>query len=565
MATRAPYFDFMLGNKSLDDLGIRHLIESIEFEEKLGSFDKITMVVNDGAGLEFASDLAKHGAVLQLSMGYFNESILPMTACFMFSMEPDFSNQKVTFAYMNYLKAMDQSQRDRTLSNVTIQDIVVQVVADYEILEVGTIENGSLMLSDTTSQSKQTDFKLLEGIASQFGMKWKIEPSQTKGKWTLSLYKLDYDKSKVDNYLPLHAYPDKEYQAETKSLKLKTFKPKSNILGVSSSVQIRSNNPNQPIDVQSTSKDPTTEPTVVRGSEIVATVFGERTTIHFYENVSDEQAAQIIADQLQQEDELSFVVAPDCQLSEGIPNLRVGDVRHVVCHGIRMFEKVFTGDYLVTGTKHKISSSSGYDTWVTMNMNALSVPPPPEGGFGGGGNGVPVLIRVVHGGTENNMFGWYVNQNSEGVVSLGATITNAEILANSYWMEHVNNSIRFYFNNNQTPAVGRDIVVGAGETVDWTNLARVATGGSGAFTDVRIDWPDEWRTSITTLATSVNGDSGTELIESYYEAHFGESSLEGLSDSERTDALFSQRAFELEAQANANAVQDAVRHLWGGN
>jgi len=565
MATRAPYFDFMLDNKSLDDLGIRHLIESIEFEEKLGSFDKVTMVVNDGAGLEFASDLAKHGAVLQLSMGYFNESILPMTACFMFSMEPDFSNQKVTFAYMNYLKAMDQSQRDRTLSNVTIQDIVVQVVADYEILEVGTIENGSLMLSDTTSQSKQTDFKLLEGIASQFGMKWKIEPSQTKGKWTLSLYKLDYDKSKVDNYLPLHAYPDKEYQAETKSLKLKTFKPKSNILGVSSRVEIRSNNPNQPVEVQSTPKDPTTEPTVVRGSEIVATVFGERTTIHFYENVSDEQAAQIIADQLQQEDELSFVVAPDCQLSEGIPNLRVGDVRHVVCHGIRMFEKVFTGDYLVTGTKHKISSSSGYDTWVTMNMNALSVPPPPEGGFGGGGNGVPVLIRVVHGGTENNMFGWYVNQNSEGVVSLGATITNAEILANSYWMEHVNNSIRFYFNNNQTPAVGRDIVVGAGETVDWTNLARIATGGSGDSTDVRIDWPDEWRTSITTLATSVNGDSGTELIESYYEAHFGESSLEGLSDSERTDALFSQRAFELEAQANANAVQDAVRHLWGGN
>jgi phage protein D len=512
--SRAPVFDFTLGGKTLADLNVRHLITDIEFIESMDKFDTVKMVIHEGPALARATDLVKHGSVMQLSMGYVNEGVYPMTVVFLKSIEPDFANQQVTLTFAGYLKAMDVGERDRVLQGRTIREIVAEVIADYAVLEVGTIESGDTIISDTTTQSKQTDLSVLEGIASQFGLKWKVEPGSAAGKWALSLYKMEYDKTKAANFLPIHAYPTKDYQADTKSLKLKDFKPKSNILDVSSSVEIRSNNPSQPFTVTTETKSGTSNTTQVTGSEVVAVVFGSVTRIHFMENVTDEAAASIIAEQLQQQNELAFVVAQESQLSEGIPNLRVGDVRTVVPHGISLFEKVFAGEYLLTGTRHKISASSGYDCWATMAMNALTVPPPPAAGFGGGGSGDPVLIYVYPNSTVE---GWHITFNSDGTPIKGTYITRAEVEANEYWMSHVMSRTAFFRINvdNISGAAGTSGTMMGGFTsflgygpAEQSGIPNLAYSND-SISQIPIDWPAEYNTdAFGLIGVSVRNPSG---------------------------------------------------------
>jgi phage protein D len=510
--SRAPSFDFSLGDKTLSDLNIRHLITDIEFIESMDKFDTVKMVVHEGPALARATDLVKHGSVMQLSMGYVNEGMYPMTVVFLKSIEPDFANQQVTLTFAGYLKAMDVGERDRVLQGRTIREIVAEVIADYAVLELGTIESGDTIISDTTTQSKQTDLSVLEGIASQFGLKWRVEPGSAAGKWALSLYKMEYDKTKAANLMPIHAYPTKDYQADTKSLKLKDFKPKSNILDVSSSVEIRSNNPSQPFTVTTETKSGATNTTQVTGSEVVAVVFGSVTRIHFMENVTDEAAASIIAEQLQQQNELAFVVAQESQLSEGIPNLRVGDVRTVVPHGISLFEKVFAGEYLLTGTRHKISASSGYDCWATMAMNALTVPPPPAAGFGGGGGsgGDPVLIYVYPNSTVE---GWHITFTSDGTPIKGAYISKAEVEANEYWMSHVRSRTAWFSTGNSdiggTGTIGGMLAgaygYGPAEQSGIPNLAY----SNDSISQIPIDWPAEYNTdAFGLIGVSVRNPSG---------------------------------------------------------
>jgi phage protein D len=510
---KAPAFDFSLGTTTLDELNIRHLIKFVEFEESIGKFDQVTMEIIDGPELANAWELVKHGNVLQLSMGYYNDQILPMCLAFLSKIEPRFESQTVQIVFSGYLRAMSVGEKDRSLSGRTIREVVEEIVADYEPLVVGTIEAGDTTISSTNTQSKQTDLSFLEGIASSFAMQWKIEPTEEAGKWALSLYKLEYDKTKAANQLPIHAYPEKVFIADTKALKLKTFRPQSNIFGVSSSVEIRSNNPDQPVVVSTDSKDPTSEPRVVRGSEVVATVFGEVVRVNFYENVTDEDAAKIIAEQTLQMDELAFVTATQAQMQEGNPELRVGDVRRIVPHGISLFEKVFEGDYMLTGSKHRVDSQTGYDTWINVAMNSLTIPEVPEEagwGSGGGSGGRPVLIHVYVDGTAE---GWYMVVGANNQITRGEHISQSEIENNSYWMGHVNPAI----------SVGRRTTTGfnqiqTSEGADGLQMGPRQVWASGfyqaGYTTVQIDWPDTWQTYSggATYAVPVRTNPAAQVI-----------------------------------------------------
>ena len=558
MATRAPWFDFTINRKTLDEAGFRSAIDSIEFVEDVGKFDKVTMVLNQGPSMFRAATELKFGSVMQLSMGYYNESVLPMTVVFLHSIEPDFGQRTVTYQFMGYMKSMDVNETDRNLNNKSVLAIVQEVVSDYAVLEVGNIEFADYVLSDTTSQSKQTDFSLLEGIAKNLGGYWKIEPIEgAKGKWSLSLYKMEYDKASAKNFLPLHAHPDAEFVPEDKSIKLKGFTPKSNILGVSSRIEIRSNNPNQPVAVSTDMKDSKSEPDYVTGSEIVATVFGEVTRFHFQENVSDEEAAALIAKQLKQEDELSFVSVPETQVQEGIPNLRLGNTQTVVPHGIDFYEKVFEGEYLISGSRHRISASGGYDTWIKMNMNAWKIPPASEIG-GGYGSGVPVLIYVYPNGTAE---GWYIYFTSDGTPTKGAYITQSEIESNSYWLSKIGISTA-YFSIGSSSSGGTALSgimnaygFGPSESGGIPNVAY----SNGSLSITPIDWPSEYNTDVLGLigvANSVhNGAEGTEAIET--------EGSEFIFAQPGDEDYFAQRAALLQQQNFVNGILNSARNPLG--
>lgn len=523
---RVPIVDFTLGNRTLDDLNVRHLLQYAEFEEAIGKFDSVVLSFKDGPELAQAWDLARHGNVLQLSMGYYNDIVLPMCLTFLSSIEPNFEDQTVQIHFSGYLRAMDVGEKDRSLNGRTIREVVEEIVADYEPLVVGTIEQGDTKISSTNTQSKQSDLSFLEGIASSFGMKWKIEPTDKTGQWALSLYRLEYDKTKAQQHLPIHAYPEKEFLSDEKSLKLRRFRPKSNIFGVSSRVEIRSNNPDRPVVVDTDPKDPTKEPRVVYGSDVVAVVFGEVVRVHFYENVTDEDAARIIGEQTLQMDELAFVTATNAQMQEGHPELRVGEVRRIVPHGISLFEKVFVGDYMITASRHRVDSKTGYDTWISVAMNSLTLPEPPEevgwGGGGGGSGGPPVLIRLYY---DGRMEGWYMNVGANNQVTRGTYITEEEIKANSYWMSHIN-----------PVAHGSGVGIGVGPlwspqfveaqgVVDEDDIMQPETltihhpHGPGVplasgWTNISIDWPENWRTyGDTVMATPIRTRTNADFFE----------------------------------------------------
>lgn len=563
--SKAPQFDFTLGDKTLDDLNIRHLILSVAFEEEMGKFDSVDIEIMDGPELLTALELVQHGAALQLSIGYHNIEVLPMTVCFLKGIQPNFAERTVRIKFVSYLKAMDMHERDRSLNNRTIREVVAEVLEDYSSMKIGNIDNGELKISATTTQSKQTDFKLLEGIAEMFGMRWKVEPSDEPGVWLLSLYKMNYDKELAKTVEPIWCHPEEKAISPLKALHLKSFTPESNVLGVSSKVQIRSNNPDQPIVVDSSYEDSPLVGTTVHGSEIVANIFGVVTKVHFHENLTDDEAAQIIANQLIADDSLAFVVAKNSQLNEGNPRLRVGGVRQIYPKGIRLFEDIFEGVYFITKTRHVVDTRQGYDVYIDVAMNSLTVPAPKvhQTGWGSGGSGTPVWIRISNTG---GLIGWYVSFRGDGVIVRGAPIREEEILANPYWMQHVHQSTQTLL-APETPGMlpsGFLGSVGVGGSADASPfqteaIRRANAPGArlGGSVDVYIDFPPEWRTGVT-LATPISGSGkavANRAIQRIFTGVFGGPAVYDTSSEE------SEPLTAIEQRALLLRTMDAVRKV----
>ena len=49
---KAPYFDVLLGDTTIDELGLRDLVSSVECESELGKFAKAKMLLRSGPALE---------------------------------------------------------------------------------------------------------------------------------------------------------------------------------------------------------------------------------------------------------------------------------------------------------------------------------------------------------------------------------------------------------------------------------------------------------------------------------------------------------------------------------
>lgn len=544
---KAPWFDFTIGDKSLNELGIRYLVKSITFEEEIGKFCSIKMVLKSGSELGSAYYLLKHGGVFQLSMGYYNESIKRMGLAFHVGIQPDFAQQTVTITFADYLRAMSIGEKDRVLVGKTLEQVVRAVIADYTPLVVGIIDNGDITISETISQSKRTDFQLLQEMAKSFAMVWRLDPTETSGIWSISLRKINFDDDS-SQYESMYTYPNKENQELTQNIHLKNFKPKSNILGdIPSKVTIESNNPNQPMNVDSKLYDEGQYVSEIRGSEVVFTVFGQVNRIQFHENVTDEEAAQIIADQMLQDEEIKFVQAKDVQLSEGNAGVRIGQRRHIVPKGIPMFSKVFEGDYLVTRTKHQIDAESGYDTWIDVGRESLTVPPPPEIGLSGGG-GPPVVIWVER---NDVVQGWYVSFSEIGEIIYGGSISRSVILANDYWMRQVNSATglnvitEFYASpiSEGYPGVGSSYTNVSDTGFSTINTMSASSPGNLQGIAVYIDFPEQY--SESPLADSVTDPSTIDPYES--EPETGRTTTYGFAEGSllaRIDAFRAEQEFK---------------------
>jgi hypothetical protein len=573
--TRAAYYDFTIGNFTLAELNIRHLIDRITFTEEVGKFDSVTIELQKGPELNQAYTLLKHGSVFQLSGGYYNEIIKPMMLGFIKGVGVSCSQRSATINIFGYLGALDKGEKQRVLQNRTIRQVVEEIVADYPSLVVGTIENGDTLISETSSQSNQTDLKYLESIARQFGMKWKTEPTENNGVWALSMYSM-ISGDDADSHPTLVFDPYKTQQTRSNFRHLKEFDVESNIMGVSSSVNILSNNPNQPINVSSEDFDPNIYQTgEVNGSTIVYEVFGTVNTINFYENVSNDEAAQIIANLLQEENELRFVHANNGQLSEGDCELRAGQYRNVILNDIPLFGSVFSGKYLITKTNHTWGKQESYDTTFEAARSCLTPPPPPEldtGGSGGSG-GTPVIIRWMPNGI---LMGWYASFGPNNEVILGAEITEEQIRANSYWMDVISNygftgpipigGIRGNsYQNGTTPFETGDVFTDIMTATPSIAFGQMVAPMSPYSSEWYIDFPPSWTTNP--LAGKLRGGPAPTIVpailETYTLGTINEESIDDYLDAQGEARHSDAATREDEIYARQNEKNSRYQAFWG--
>ena len=67
---RTPKWDLTIDGQSIDKWGLRPLMDSINYDSEVGKFDTLDVSFLNGRELADAHELLKHGAVVELFLGY---------------------------------------------------------------------------------------------------------------------------------------------------------------------------------------------------------------------------------------------------------------------------------------------------------------------------------------------------------------------------------------------------------------------------------------------------------------------------------------------------------------
>jgi len=243
----APDCKVFIGGKSLEELGIRHLLKSVVFDRQAGKFD--TMEIEFGDGPELAKSglgLITHGNSVGLQCGYPGQMVSKGFG-FINGIEVECPDRIVTLSIAGADKQLSRTERSRSMAGKTIGQAVADILADYNNIEVGNIDNSEMQISETSSQSEQTDSEYLEDLAEKFGMYIKMTPVANTNKWALNMKDIigerEAQSNEVDNKPAYVENPGLEHQDRSQFKFLKKFKPKSSLNGIKPDVSVVSINP----------------------------------------------------------------------------------------------------------------------------------------------------------------------------------------------------------------------------------------------------------------------------------------------------------------------------------
>lgn len=243
----APDCKVYIGGKTLEELGIRHLLNKVVFDRQAGKFD--TMVIEFGDGPELAKSglgLITHGNSVGLACGYPGQMVNKGFG-FINGIEVDCNDRIVTLDVAGADKQLSRTERSRSMSGKTVGQAVADVLADYNNIEVGAIDNSDMQISESSSQSEQKDSEYLEDLAEKFGMYIKMTPVEDTGKWALNMKDIVGEREEQSNEVenkPIYVHnPGLEHQDRSKFKFLKDFTPKSSLNGIKPDVSVVSINP----------------------------------------------------------------------------------------------------------------------------------------------------------------------------------------------------------------------------------------------------------------------------------------------------------------------------------
>ena len=238
---RTPIWDITIDGQSIDEWGLRPLMDKISYDSEVGKFDTMEVDFLYGREMADAHLLLKHGAVVELFLGYKNEPYRRMMLGFIKGVKVRGSSKKVTLKIAGYLAGLGKGEKERSLSGKTVEQALNIILSDYDSLVAGTVMNGDQLINEDMTQTQQSDLEFLEGIAEMFGMFLKLEPSESAGVWAISMYELGFE-SEVQ-LRPYVMHPFHSQQNPDSHGHLEDFDPESNILGTDISVDVVSVNP----------------------------------------------------------------------------------------------------------------------------------------------------------------------------------------------------------------------------------------------------------------------------------------------------------------------------------
>lgn len=277
MPARGPRYDIRVGNKSLDDLDIRHLVSNVVCDREIGKFDSLQVEFIYGPELVKAHQLMQHGRVVELYLGYADTKLKKVMFGFISGVKIKGSTREVKINVAGYLASLNEGKKERVLSGKTLQQIVETILSEYESLCVGTIQNGDLVLASDETQTSMTDLEFLEKVAAHFGMFIRLEEAKTAGAWCISMYELGKDVEK--HAKPLVMKPNTSQQDYRDYAHLREFDPESNILGLPVDVSIVSVNPEYRYETQTVLESPETTTEVLFGNiNNESSLFGQLAT-----------------------------------------------------------------------------------------------------------------------------------------------------------------------------------------------------------------------------------------------------------------------------------------------
>lgn len=243
----APDCKVYIGGKTLEELGIRHLLNKVVFDRQAGKFD--TMSIEFGDGPELAKSglgLITHGNSVGLACGYPGQMINKGFG-FINGIEVDCNDRIVTLDVAGADKQLSRTERSRSMAGKTVSQAVADILSDYNNIEVGTIDNSDMQISESSSQSEQTDSEYLEDLAEKFGMYIKMTPVEGTGKWALNMKDIIGEREEQSNEVenkPVYVHnPGLEHQDRSQFRFLKEFSPKSSLNGIRPDVSVVSINP----------------------------------------------------------------------------------------------------------------------------------------------------------------------------------------------------------------------------------------------------------------------------------------------------------------------------------
>jgi hypothetical protein len=240
---RAPVYYVEIGNTTLDDMGLTHLVSSITCDSSVDKMDIAEISFAYGHQLDEAYGLLTHGQSIQIYLGYASESIYPVFFGFISGVAIDASARTVTLKLASYFKLMDKEEKKRSFEGMTVAAVISAIVADYPNIEVGTIDNGDYVLTDSMTQDS-TDLDALVNLATTTGMHLVLEPSPVTGSTMLrlSLYTLGRETKPVE-FDEIVYNPNALQQNQLYNWHLKQFNPESSVLGTDVAVTVQSVNP----------------------------------------------------------------------------------------------------------------------------------------------------------------------------------------------------------------------------------------------------------------------------------------------------------------------------------